>query len=124
GHDMPPVPEEQTLFVRARSGTYVVSAGSSTATLDYSWNATQVESELETLFGTQNLSVAMTRSTVDVLYRITFLREDAARGWPLLTLVSDTGLTPNPDASVLVQTARIQTGTTTPSRTVVQTLTV
>ncbi|MFL6014724.1 MAG: beta strand repeat-containing protein, partial [Gaiellaceae bacterium] len=123
GLDMPTVPEVQTLFIRAASGTYLV--GSYATAFHFDWDSARLAQELKLFFGTQNLTVTETRSEVDVLYRITFLREDATHGWPLLTVTDTTGLQANPDSSVLATTARVQVGTTTPTdRTTVQTLTV
>ena len=128
------VAEDQLVHVHARAGTYELDAGTfGTAVLDYSWTSAEVETALNTLFGSADTEVTLVE-TVDMRngeahskqYRIRFGGTLAGVDMPLLTWLpsDDHVLTPHLDSTARVTSQTIQDGgaiTATPS---VHTLTI
>ncbi|MEY2518221.1 MAG: large repetitive protein, partial [bacterium] len=129
GLDMPTVPEVQTIFVQAASGTYKLGLqGSATqVTVAYNVDAAGFAAAVATLLGHSDVRVTVHRQVVDghvldVTYTVTLLREHAGVNIAQLLVTDTAGLTPNADASVITRAATVVDGTTAPLRTTVQTI--
>ena len=120
GLDMPTVSEVQTVFVQANHGTYQLSApGYGTATFDYTDDDATFTQHLQEIFGAGFngvKGVTTSRTSTDVTYTVTFIRDQAGVNQPQLVWADKaaSGLVPNLDASVNVLVTTVHDGSPTP----------
>ena len=130
GLDMPTVPEVQTVFVQAASGTFKLGLqGSATqVTVAYNVDAAGFATAVATLLGHSDVRVTVKRQVVEGVgprrdvHRHAAARARRHRTSPSCSSPMIAGLTPNADASVITRTATVVDGTTAPPRTTVQTI--
>ncbi|MCH7628087.1 MAG: hypothetical protein IH997_05145, partial [Proteobacteria bacterium] len=136
GLDMPTVPEVQTIFVQAASGTFRLRTegfgtasglpdtatdqitrgdGFAEVTLDFALSADQVRDRLIDLYGFSDILVSETRTIVDVTFIVRFVDLQAGIDFAQLEWDNDrSDLVANPNASANVETATVRDGRTAP----------
>ncbi len=97
GLGMPTVAEEETLTVAAASGAYELEAGNTgnEITVTYGESISQIEQDLDTLFGLHDIQVVVTStSSTQTTYTIIFAGDGAGLHFPQLQWVRSWALTP------------------------------
>src|SRR5205085_1549282 len=99
GLDMPTVPEVQTVFVQARTGSYKLGlqGSAATVTVAYDASAAAFATAVGTLLAHSDVRVSVARAVVegvvlDVTYTVTLLREHAGVNIAQLLVADVTGL--------------------------------
>ena len=88
GIPVPVVAEQQTIFVKALSGTYALDVpGFGTVTLDFADSALDVAAKLALVYGFDDFTVSEARTGRDVTYTVTFTRLRAGQNFGQLSWV-------------------------------------
>jgi len=119
GLNMPSVPEVQTVFVKAASGTYVliaeVDGDEIEIPLEYNLSADGFRDRLRAYYEFEGIDVTAVRTSRGVTYTVAFVRFQAGRNFAELRWDGDdSGLTANNNDSIDVETDTVREGRNAP----------